>query len=77
MLANVRLAVNDPAAIRAASRQRYGHPLSEVEAGWQALAEEPKAPGGLGRRPRRASVKSRVVVCGPLRDPARGQALMA
>ena len=45
---------SEPAHIRAASRERYGRPLREVEAGWAAVAGgDEDAPERLGRRPRR------------------------
>lgn len=41
---------SDPRAIRAASRERYGRPLSETEAGWVALAgQDRRVAEPLGR----------------------------
>lgn len=49
-------ATSNPAAIQAASRERYGRPLSEVEAGWADVAQggDEGTPERLGRRPRRS-----------------------
>jgi hypothetical protein len=49
-------ATSDAEQIRRISRERYGRPLSEVEASWQTLADDGTARDtDLGRRPRRAS----------------------
>ena len=43
-------ASSDPEAIRRRSRDRYGRPLSEVEAAWLEIAVREHPAGGLGRR---------------------------
>lgn len=47
---------SDPAEIRAASRERYGRPIAEVEAEIRRLIEgDQDDPGSLGKRPRRSA----------------------
>ena len=48
-------AVSDPAVVRLRSRERYGRPLSEVEAAWASLAVPAPSEGSLGRRRREAA----------------------
>jgi hypothetical protein len=45
---------SDPAALKATSREKWGRPLDEIEAGFAALLNPTRAASdNLGRRPRR------------------------
>jgi hypothetical protein len=49
-------AISSPSDLRRLSRERYGRPLSEIEAGFASLLSPPPPPDEpLGRRPRRSA----------------------